>query len=230
MFLSRLLLDPRHPQARRDLGSAYEMHRTLSRAFAPAQDALPLRFLWRQESAPSAGGGDDVAILVQAATAGRWAPIEALPGYLRGTGVEQKAVDLGRLLQPGQRCLFRLRCNPTVTRQGKRQGLQREEDQRRWLERQGQQHGFEVLGARIGRSELASCQQARSGRRITVQVVQFDGVLLPTDAQRLGAACMVGIGHAKALGLGLLSVAPQRDAAYPQAGSHLELGHAHPQP
>ena len=230
MFLSRLLLDPNHPQARRDLGSAYEMHRTLSRAFAPSSDALPLRFLWRQESAPAPDRGDDVVVLVQSANAAHWAPIEALPGYLRGTDVEQKAVDLGRLLRPGQRCLFRLRCNPTVTRQGKRQGLQREDDQRRWLERQGQQHGFEVLGARIERSELASCQQAHSGRRITVQVVQFDCVLLPTDVPRLEVACTAGIGHAKALGLGLLSVAPQREAASPNHRPHPELGHVHPQP
>ncbi len=40
MYLSKLTLDPRHPQARRDLGDAYEMHRTLARAFAPDQGLL----------------------------------------------------------------------------------------------------------------------------------------------------------------------------------------------
>lgn len=35
MYLSRLQLNPAHPQARRDLASAYELHRSLARAFAP---------------------------------------------------------------------------------------------------------------------------------------------------------------------------------------------------
>ena len=47
MYLSRLTLDPRQPQARRDLGDAYDMHRTLTRAFALDATTLPPRFLWR---------------------------------------------------------------------------------------------------------------------------------------------------------------------------------------
>ena len=48
MYMSKLVLDPRHLQARRDLANAYEMHRTLSRVFAPSPDASPARFLWRR--------------------------------------------------------------------------------------------------------------------------------------------------------------------------------------
>ena len=49
MYLSKLTLDPRHLGARRDLADAYEMHRTLARAFAPDESSAPARFLWRLE-------------------------------------------------------------------------------------------------------------------------------------------------------------------------------------
>lgn len=216
MFLSRLLIDPHHPQARRDLASAYEMHRTLSRAFAPTGDAAPLRFLWRHEMSAQTQACGNATVLVQSATAGQWAVLDALPGYLHNTPVEQKEFDARHLIRPGQHCRFRLRCNPTVTRNGKRLGLRREHDQREWLERQGRKHGFAVAGVRVSSSERACWAQAGTGRRITVQVVEFDGVLFPTDANHLEHALVAGVGHAKALGLGLLSVAPQHEPAYPR--------------
>jgi CRISPR system Cascade subunit CasE len=47
MFLSRLILDSRDPQDRRDLARPYEMHRTLWRAF-PDDD--PGRVLFRVDT------------------------------------------------------------------------------------------------------------------------------------------------------------------------------------
>lgn len=212
MYLSRLRLDPAHPQARRDLASAYEMHRTLSRAFAQSHGELPARFLWRLE-APAPGAAEAPAVvLAQAAAPARWHALDEWPGYLRHAP-EEKRVDLDRLLRPGRPCRFRLLCNPTVTRNGKRLGLLRESEQREWLLRQGRQHGFDAAGVRIGRSERMSWRQGRGGQHITLQVVQFDGLLRVADPGRLAAALCSGLGHGKALGLGMLSLAPQ-----PQAG------------
>ena len=80
MYLSQLKLNPTHPSARRDLGDAYQMHRTLSRAFATGPDDAVPRFLWRLErqSAPSPSN----AVLVQADGPGRWSELADLPGYL----------------------------------------------------------------------------------------------------------------------------------------------------
>lgn len=209
MYLTRLRLDAAHPQARRDLASAYEMHRTLTRAFAPSANDAPARFLWRLETqAPGALNSDGI-VLVHSSEPGHWQVLDDLTGYLRATP-DTKCIDLEHLLQPGRTCFFRLLCNPTVTRNGKRLGLMRDGDQHEWLKRQGAQHGFDIEGARIGRSERMSWRQGRGGRLITVQVVQFDGLLRVAEPGKLAAVVRSGLGHGKALGLGMLSLAPQR--------------------
>lgn len=81
MHLTRLRLDPRSPQARRDLSDAYEMHRTLVRAFVRAPDQTPPRILWRAE--PAAAWSDPV-VLVQSQDVGDWSVLNALPHYLKG--------------------------------------------------------------------------------------------------------------------------------------------------
>ena len=58
-----------------------------------------------------------------------------------------------------------------------------------------------------GAARLA-VKQARSGHRITVDTVRFDGVLTAEDINKMRDALVQGLGHAKALGLGLLSIAP----------------------
>lgn len=207
MHLAKLILDPRHPQARRDMADAYEMHRTLCRAFATAKSEAPPRFLWRLEPGnPSAGCGA-AAVLVQSATPGNWEPIGDSPGYRLGGS---KEVDLDRLLQCGRRYHFRLAANVTVTRGGKRFGLIGEEAQQAWLARQGERKGFAVLESVIGGNVRLSVRQGKGGNRITVHAVRFDGVLEATDHEALRRVLTDGIGHAKALGLGLLSLAPAR--------------------
>lgn len=208
MYLCKLVLDPRHTQARRDLANAYEMHRTLSRAFAPSPDACPARFLWRLESAGPSLSQNSAVVLVQSATQGNWESLAQQPGYAEIH--PDKAVELGRLLQDGRGYVFRLLCNPTVTRAGKRYGLTREDEQLAWLERQGHLHGFEIARVEVGRSERIAIRQGGGGNRMTLQVVQFDGILRAANVGKLGPALHNGIGHAKALGLGLLSLAPER--------------------
>lgn len=207
MFLSKLVLDPAHPQARRDLANAYEMHRTLCRVYAETPDSTPARFLWRLEHNGERLLEDGATVLVQSATPGRWQCLQEVRGYARALHPD-KAVAVEQLLQAGRSYVFRLSCNPTVTRDGKRYGLMREEEQVAWLSRQGHQHGFSPLHVRIGRSERISHRQGRTGQRITLQVVQFDGLLRVEEPAQLRQALLNGVGHAKALGLGMLSLAP----------------------
>lgn len=205
MFLSRLTLDPTHPHARRDLASAYEMHRSLARAFAPDACTAPARFLWRLEPDRSGLPGDTV--LVQAAQLGQWETLASQAGYLQDLQAN-KFVAADHLVQPKQRCRFRLLANPTITRAGKRYGLHDDEASLAWLKRQGQKHGFALLVAeRTANGRLTAAQGARN-RRITLDTVLFEGVLQPTDTQALRQALVAGIGPGKALGLGMLSLAP----------------------
>lgn len=210
MFLTKLVLNPTHPQARCDLANAYELHRSLSRVYATRPDSPPPRFLWRLEHtsrylSPETGA----TVLLQCATPGNWHRLQEIPGYVRALHPD-KQVPVEQLLHPGRSLVFRLRCNPTVTRGGKRYGLKREDEQLAWLTRQGQRLGFLPLNCRISRNEQVSYRAGRGDRRITLQIVQFDGLLRVEEPQTLGQALVDGIGHGKALGLGMLSLAPAR--------------------
>lgn len=205
MYLSQLKLNPAHPDARRDLGDAYQMHRTLTRAFAPDSTNPALRFLWRLER--ERGPADSNTVLVQAEAPARWAVLEDQPGYLL-THVVAKQVDLDRLIVDGSHCRFRLRANPAVKREGKRWGLHDEGEQLAWLQRQGARLGFDLTGVDVSQRERLRVPQNRNGMQITVDSVLFDGQLRVSDAVALRRTLLAGIGPAKALGLGLLSLAP----------------------
>ena len=205
MFLSRLTLNPLSADARRDLADAYQMHRTLSRVYAKS-DADPVpRFLWRLERGAATASAP--VVLVQTATPGRWEGLTALPGYLVLDQCDtDKPVALDTLVVDGRRCRFRLRANPAVKRQGRRSGLHDEAAQLAWLQRQADRSGFTLLGADVSQRERLQVRQPRDGRHITVDAVQYDGMLTVTDATLLRPALLAGIGPAKSLGMGLLSL------------------------
>lgn len=209
MYLSRLQLNPAHPQARRDLASAYELHRSLSRAFAADAQTPPLRFVWRREA--GLDGLPGTTVLVQSAAVGNWHALGA--SNLHGAKYcerldANKPVALDRLIQAGKRCRFRLLANPTVTREGRRYGLHDDAARQAWLRRQGERIGFEVLVAERSASGRLRTAQGSRERTITLDAVLFDGVLMVTDATAVQRAWSSGIGPGKAFGLGMLSLAP----------------------
>ncbi|RIH85411.1 CRISPR-associated endoribonuclease Cse3 [Meiothermus luteus] len=206
MYLSRLQLNPRHKQARTDLANPYQLHATLCWAFAEPNQAPP-RFLWRAEEDKTP------TVLVQSIETPNWEKLlQRFPGYLAHPP-EHKPIPLEHL-QPGQVLRFRLRANPTVTRKDpenpekrKRHGLKKVEEQLEWLRRQGQKGGFEVLGAMIAQSERVRMHKHTEGPPIVLQSVLYEGHLKITDLERFKKTLASGIGHAKALGFGLLSIA-----------------------
>ena len=202
MHLTRLTLDPRSAQARRDLGDAYEMHRTLARAFAADAQSPPARFLWRLEAGSNAWATP--VVLVQAAVEADWSALQALPNYLQRP-VESKCLVLEESVEGGGRYRFRLQANPTVTRQGKRYGLVGEAEQLAWLGRQGERHGFSVESALVTATDVLSSRKGEG--LISVQRVCFEGRLQVSELAAFSHALTLGIGPGKAFGCGLLSVA-----------------------
>lgn len=206
MYLSRLQLDPRHKQARTDLANPYELHATLCHAFAEANQTPP-RFLWRAEE------GKIPTVLVQSVEMPNWEKLtQRFPGYF-AQRPESKPIPLEHL-QPGQVLRFRLRANPTVTRKDphnpekrKRHGLKDVEAQLEWLSRQGRKGGFTVLGAMVAQSERVRMFKHTGGSPIVLQSVLYEGHLRITDLEAFKNTLTGGLGHAKALGFGLLSVA-----------------------
>ena len=226
MHLSRLLLNPQHAEARRDLASPYQLHKTLATAFSDAPEGIHRQthgVLFRVEEAGPGG----VPVLVQSTSEPDWQRLP--PGYaLRLDG--PKAFE--PTFREGQRLRFRLVANPV-----RRVRIDGKEHPRRcalvhprakegvemgyldWLERQGREAteereaaGFTIVEVadvpfrldrkrRVGTEEIAKSRIPHFG-------VRFDGVLTVTDPDKLAVAMRKGIGPAKAFGFGLLSLAP----------------------
>ena len=222
MLLHRIHLDPRCREARRDLSDPYQLHSTLCRAFCePDRKCSEGEFLWRIE--PETDPTGRPRILVQSRRIPNWTSI-SVKGWLANA---DPAIDLeDRLkldsLKAGQRFRFRLRANPCVTRNGKRLGLLRLDEQEKWIERKGRLLGFslpdlasfdlsdsskERVDIRISQQQMLRCKQ-HSGNAIRIFSVLYDGILTVTEPDSFRGALQTGIGHAKAMGLGLLSIAP----------------------
>lgn len=200
MVLSQIVLNLDHPDARRDLGDPYEMHATLMHL----ADSGASKPLWRVEHRRHT---EAPVVLVQTEQAPD--PSTLMRGerpYFLDFGSRRNV--LLRNLEPGDQLNFRVRANPTVTRAGKRHGLLRTEEQLGWLERQ-----LDRAGARLLLAQTSEARRERMGRRrgnqpIVILGVTFDGALEVHDAEALRKAVATGIGHAKALGFGLITLAP----------------------
>ncbi|GAA5533407.1 type I-E CRISPR-associated protein Cas6/Cse3/CasE [Deinococcus aluminii] len=211
LHLSRLSLNPASEQAARDRRSPYALHQMLRWAFPGAGvegGQLPRgeRLLWRLE---------ERALLVQSVTAPDWGALNArLPGYLERW--DMGVLNLAGSLRPGRPLRFRLRANVTVRRptlhegdaapKSRRHAVRGPHEQLDWLARQGERHGFDLLDADIPHS--GTLKTRKGGATITLHTVTFEGVLRVTDPDALAVAVRGGLGHAKALGCGLLSLLP----------------------
>jgi len=121
-------------------------------------------------------------------------------------------------LQAGQEWRFRLRANPTkaVAREGRtsaRVALRGEDKQVEWLLRRAPGWGFSIPTNRLGVPEVITRNAEESAFRreqatVTLAGVTFDGVLKVEDPAVLSAALVNGMGHGRAYGLGLMTLAP----------------------
>lgn len=200
IYLSRLLLNPRSRQVQAELRDPYQMHRTLSRAFADDKDEYAqARCLFRVDESPNE---PDLCLLVQSRLRPNWDRLMVADRYLVAPP-EIKEVDLS--FSVGQMLAFRFRANPTVRREGKRLGLYRDEERLTWLARKGELHGFRPCQVAV-RKEDTLRPSAATGHEATLNAVRFDGTLFVTDPGKFLEALEGGIGSGKGFGFGLLSL------------------------
>jgi len=211
MWVSKLVLNPASKAARRDLANPYEMHRTLSKAVSEALKEGGERLLWRLE--PTRGLEPPV-VLVQTLTKPDWSVLEE--GYAEVFPPK----PFEPALRPGQRLRFRLRANPAkrLAATGKRVALKTPAEKVAWLERRLLEGGFRLLEGeqgplvRILQDAFLEARRGKGeggeGRLVQVQAVLFEGRLEVVDPGKAQATLKRGIGPGKALGLGLLSLAP----------------------
>lgn len=223
LFLYKLLLNLEDRAVRRDLSNAYDMHRTLTRAFVADDQGKPEPFLWRLE----ASAADEVPfVLVQSAKEARWGGLPQ--GYLLSQ--QERIWTPETVLTPGRRVAFRVRANPTVNRvpqaevgkvgegqnargHRKRLGIWREIEQLEWMQRQALRLGLDSVEASVSKAERLRCRKrgANSSFTMTLASAQFDGTAVIADPSALVAGLRSGIGHGRMLGHGLVSLAPLRE-------------------
>jgi CRISPR system Cascade subunit CasE len=211
MYLSRVQINPERRGGRRLLGWAQAMHAAVLSSFAEVGESRG-RVLWRVDqdarhtwlyvlSQPR----PDFAHIVEQAG---W------PTTQEGWTVRPYEPLLDRLAAD-QAWAFRLTANPTRTdssKGGKRFGMVTVGYQEQWLVKRSEQLGFEiskkgeVLDLKIHDRKT---ERIKHGAEIvTLTKATFDGILRVQDATLLRAALVNGIGHGKAYGCGLLTLAP----------------------
>lgn len=219
MFLTRFKINPARRGARKLLASPHAMHAAVRAAFADPRDheRAGARTLWRLDTpAPAtvhlyivSPGRPDLTHLIEQAG---WPTTE--------TWVTRDYNGLLHSLSPGQQWAFRLTANPTHSgrknpdaKDTQRFGYLREEEQTQWLISRADRNGFTLAIQRDGRPNIRlHRRQTQTFKRgmgnVTLTTVTYDGILQITDANAFRRALTSGIGHAKAYGCGLLTLAP----------------------
>lgn len=238
MFLSRLILDVRSGATRRWLSDVDQLHREVMAAFerAPSAEAprASLGVLFRLDRQRDGR----LVLLVQSNARPAWhrlpAGVLARPDAFGETLENPSIKELdGHLasLADGQLLRFRLRANPTrkvdtktgpdgKRRNGRRVVLKTEAERLAWLQRKGEQHGFQlgsvsqsgdvrdVVDVSEGRAVGYRQGAAEGERRVTFGSCVFEGTLRVVRVEDFKRALVEGIGSGKAFGFGMLSIAP----------------------
>ncbi len=206
MYLSLLRLNPRSRRAMTEASRPYELHRSLMTAFPDKTAGGAGQVLFRLDIDKESGG---IAVLVQSEKEPDWAGLNGATGFVN----EYQSKTFNPTFGQDQVLRFRLRANPTkrVKETGKRQGILGEAVQMDWLHKRGQQSGFEVIDVNISDEGFAKDKSKEANgtkHNMTLLSVRFDGLLRVTDPEAFQRTIERGIGSAKGLGFGLLSVAP----------------------
>lgn len=221
MYLSQLKLNCQNRQVMSELARPYEMHRTLTTRCFDAAAIVAQRNTARAEAEGAHGllfrldvdpATSQLILLAQSQTRPNWA---GLPDAYALEVHGPKEFDLTDKLVAEQAMRFRLRASPTKRlgkswpfKQdiGKRVPIKDEDEQLKWLERKGREHGFSVVRVQISGKDRQFGHKA--GCNMQWHSVCFDGVLVVQDPAALRMAVEAGIGTAKGMGFGLLSLAP----------------------
>lgn len=223
MFLTRFQINPARRNARRLLASPHAMHAAVRAAFADAADyeRANTRTLWRLDTPTAATvhlyivspGRPDLTHLVEQAG---WPTTE--------TWLTRDYSGLLASLHTGQEWAFRLTANPTHSgrkttdaKETQRFGYLREPEQVEWLIQRAERHGFVLSTQDDGSPNLQLHRRhTQSFKRgmgtVTLTTASYDGILRIADADAFRLALTQGIGHAKAYGCGLLTLAPPQGA------------------
>lgn len=218
MFLTRFRINTNRRGARKLLTSPQAMHAAVLGGFpghVPAEEGS--RVLWRRD-----GSGHDQQLYIVSPDKPDLTHLVEQAGWpTTETWQTRDYAEFLSSLRSGQRWAFRLTANPTHNvrlphqKDTRRVGHVTVEQQRQWLLRRSGRAGFQATTGTSGEPDLTVHDRhtytfQRGNGQVTLRVVTYDGQLEVTDPDALRAALTAGIGHAKAYGCGLLTLARAR--------------------
>jgi CRISPR system Cascade subunit CasE len=206
------LLNPKSRQVASELRSPYELHRTISKAFAFAGENVEKRLLFRVEPEVHRY----IVLLIQSLTKPDWNKLTVNANYFMNGNVKAIEVkDYSPTVVEQELYSFRLLANPVKKdiKTGKRVALYKEEELLSWLERKGSNSGFKVKYSEIRKGDFVTTKSKNQTELNSVHLCStlFQGVLQVTEALKFNVALESGIGTAKGFGFGLLSIARYKE-------------------
>lgn len=220
MYLTRFRINPARRGARKLLSSPQAMHAAVLASFP---DPVTLggnrgRVLWRVDAGHT---GNRTLYLVSPVEPDLTHLVEQAGWPTTESWQVRPYAPFLYSLQKGQVWAFRLTANPSRSgKQPGRQGTQRfghvtVAQQQQWLLDRAERAGFRIVADQAGEVDVAVQGRdthtfQRDGRRVTLRVATFEGRLEVADPETLRATLTKGLGHAKAYGCGLVTLAHAR--------------------
>lgn len=206
MYLSRIPLDTTRRETVRALYAPGMLHGAVESAFPGEKE----RRLWRIDQLRG-----QTYLLLLSAEKPDLSGMQAQFGF-RDRGWETKDYQpLLDRIREGSRWRFRIVCNPTRSApcgpgvRGRVEAITVAPQQRDWLVRQGQQHGFTVHEGEfdvIGSEWKRFRKGKENGREVILLQTMFEGFLTVTDAPAFVETLTNGLGRGKAYGMGMMTV------------------------
>lgn len=218
MYLSRFTIDPERRGARSLLSSRHRLHAAIEATFDRERDRTAGRTLWRIDGLATSA---PVLYVLAPSEPKRPYLVDGHDRVATGEVSTRSYEPLLDRLETGQRWAFRLAANPVQNAHNdknpaprtKRYGHVTVAQQRDWLLCRAERAGFGVTKTSSGERDLivhdrSTTRFERDGSAVTLRIAAYDGVLEVTDPDALRRTLVQGIGHAKAYGCGLLTLAP----------------------
>ena len=208
MYLSRIQLNPQNRHTMVALVNPQKIHGAVEASFPGERK----RRLWRIDVL-----NDRTYLLVCSADQPDFTGLAGQYGMPDAPWETRKYDTFLERIQTGSEWQFRLTANPVVAKKqagadrGKKLAHVTVDQQEAWLLERAVSHGFALVPGeyRVTNSTWHRFAKCGAENRVMLHAVTFEGRLRVTDAERFRQTLTGGLGHGKAYGMGMLTVAAE---------------------
>jgi CRISPR system Cascade subunit CasE len=201
MYISKLSIDLRDANVRRDLNDIHELHRTIYSVFPNENSGGTGRILFKKEG-PLDQFQQPQVILVVSEKRPDWSLLNQKYFY---SPPEIKTFEAS--LEQKNLFRFEMRANPTKKIDGKRIGLYDQNDQIQWIERKLKDNGMKLIEDSL-EIHIEGMMSSHAKAHLKLYSVVYRGVVDVIDKALIGNALFNGIGSGKGYGFGMLTMGP----------------------